>query len=464
MEKNFNNRLKIALKLFYSLGIGLLLSGFILSAVAQPVLATYGQEVCSQGGDWTNHIGLSGASYFYTAPAGYEVVEWCYKASTSVVYGSVNPPQSSITISSTVTNKNGNTQDLSHASIRLQPISTATPTNTPVPTKTNAPTNTATPTNTSTLEKTPSATNTATSTNTPTATNTPDERKVQVCHWTEAGNYVSIDVSINSVASSADWGFNGHGDHENDIWAEFTAKNGDLIPAYGNQSVLNNDCNLPEPTSTPTATAIETNTPTVTFTLTPTGTETQTSTPTVEGKFPLSSSYACFVQFMEWSITNPNSYPVTVTWELDPSIVKAVSGTNGKYFAPRAFSIAAASASGVVTINPGKTVVVTTSTPATHVFRMSYVLTEGDVLSVNQITNADNFCGSNVVTDETSTPTPVPTLKKPLTQSGLELIPVTGADLFGSKNTKNNTLGQYLSLLGFLTIGLGMVLQGVSKK
>jgi len=97
---------------------------------------------------------------------------------------------------------------------------------------------------------------------------TQEDEKVQICHWTEANRYVSINVSVSSVASSADWNSsNGHGNHANDIWPEFTAKNGDLISASGNQNILNNDCKEPSPTSTATKTK------TATITKTPTNEE-----------------------------------------------------------------------------------------------------------------------------------------------------------------------------------------------
>ncbi len=63
-----------------------------------------------------------------------------------------------------------------------------------------------------------------------------------------------------------------------------------------------------------------------------------------------------------------------------------------------------------------------------------------------------------------STPTLVPTLSKPLVQSGQVLIPVTGADLYAEKNSQSSSAGRLLSLIGFMTIGLGMVIQGFSKK
>ena len=161
-------------------------------------------------------------------------------------------------------------------------------------------------------------------------------------------------------------------------------------------------------------------------------------------------------------MTNPNTFPVTVTWELDPSVTKAVNGISGNFLASKNLGIMAALASGVVTINAGDTVVVTSSTPATHVLKISYLLGEGQELTIDQTTNGSSFCVRN--DNPESTPTPVPTLGKPVTQSGGVLIPVTGADLIGANVLDLIQPGKIFYLLGFLSIGLGMVFQGISKK
>ena len=91
-----------------------------LSAVSTtPTLAA--PNVCPDtGDDWVKVDHLTGQSYTYTAPDGYLVAEWCYKASTTVVTGDVNPPQKTVTVTSTVLNPvDNNIQDLSHASFRL---------------------------------------------------------------------------------------------------------------------------------------------------------------------------------------------------------------------------------------------------------------------------------------------------------------------------------------------------------
>ncbi len=62
--------------------------------------------------------------------------------------------------------------------------------------------------------------------------------KVNVCHATGSSSnpYVLINVSTNSVASSADFFAKGHGSHVGDSWDGFYAKNLDFIPAFGNMA------------------------------------------------------------------------------------------------------------------------------------------------------------------------------------------------------------------------------------
>ncbi|MBA4376418.1 MAG: hypothetical protein C0401_09640, partial [Anaerolinea sp.] len=79
---------------------------------------------------------------------------------------------------------------------------------------------------------------------------------ISICHETGSASnpYASNTVSPNSVASALDWA-SGHGGHLadptatppklGDIWPSFVARNGDVIPAYGNQAILANGCNLP---------------------------------------------------------------------------------------------------------------------------------------------------------------------------------------------------------------------------
>lgn len=126
-------------------------------------------ETCPDGGDWIKIEGTSGFTYNYTAPEGKLVVETCYKAGTTVEYNVINPPQKSVTITSTVQ------QELSHVAVKLadEPKqATPTPTNTPTMTPTSTPTEqiTATPTNTPTSTPTNTPTSTPTFTPTPTPT------------------------------------------------------------------------------------------------------------------------------------------------------------------------------------------------------------------------------------------------------------------------------------------------------
>ena len=111
--------------------------------------------------------------------------------------------------------------------------------------------------------------------------------KVVVCHATssETNPYVRINVSVHSVDDAN--GLNGHGEHENDIWAPFVFE-GITYPGQGDQSILENDCKIPEPTKTPgpTHTPEPTNTLVPTVTNTPVPTDTNTPLPTATGTLP----------------------------------------------------------------------------------------------------------------------------------------------------------------------------------
>jgi len=93
-----------------------------LAFVNAPVQAAPA-DVCPEGGDWTSHINVNAQSYTYPLSEGEEVVESCYKAGNTVVFGT------SATVTSTVWNKEGcpevsgcNYQDISHASFRIKKI------------------------------------------------------------------------------------------------------------------------------------------------------------------------------------------------------------------------------------------------------------------------------------------------------------------------------------------------------
>lgn len=115
-----------------------------------------GQDTCPNDGGWTKVDGLTVTSFTIAVPAGQTLAEWCYKASTEVVYSgalNVDGPVDVI-VTSTVTNTNGNVQDLSNVSYRSVTTPTATPS--PIPTEEVTPTNTPTPTPTE--EPTPTST------------------------------------------------------------------------------------------------------------------------------------------------------------------------------------------------------------------------------------------------------------------------------------------------------------------
>ena len=103
-----------SLKILTFVAIVVLALGISVAASAAPdTKPLLDQETCPSGGDWVKVEGLSGTSFTYTAPEGKVIVAWCYKASTSVISGVVDPPQTSYTVISTVGH------DLSHASFQL---------------------------------------------------------------------------------------------------------------------------------------------------------------------------------------------------------------------------------------------------------------------------------------------------------------------------------------------------------
>ena len=130
-----------------------LCTGIVL--VTEKVTAK-GQDTCPQNNGWIKVDDLSGYSYTFDAPEGTLIVESCYKASTTVVFETYNPPQESVTVTSTVVNPGGQIAELSHASFRLVKKSTKTPPVVKTPTVT--PPVEETPTVTPPVEETPTVT------------------------------------------------------------------------------------------------------------------------------------------------------------------------------------------------------------------------------------------------------------------------------------------------------------------
>lgn len=155
-------------------------------------------------------------------------------------------------------------------------------------------------------------------------------------------------------------------------------------------------------------------------------------------------TYVCNVTSMSWSITNPNVFDVPFTYVIDPiQGVTTSSSSNGSAVAP---------AGGV----PYTFYV---STPATHIVQISYDLGDGQTRNLS-ITNGNDFCRVTV------TDTPVPTLQAPpVNSASTVLIPVTGADLTTSLVSEMFVkMQRYFVTFGLGFFGLGMVLSGISKK
>jgi len=95
---------------------------FALFLAFSPVGRVEAGDTCPHTGDgWVKIEPLSGVSFMYTAPEGKLVAESCYKVgSHDPVFQPYDPAQSSVTVTSTLLNPNGNAvQELSHASFRL---------------------------------------------------------------------------------------------------------------------------------------------------------------------------------------------------------------------------------------------------------------------------------------------------------------------------------------------------------
>lgn len=136
---------------------------------------------CPSSPPWVKKDGLSGKTYTYTAPAGYNIVKVCYKHSVYKHTFSVTPTMSY----KVVADWHGwKWHDLSHASFKLAPKPTPSPTPEPTPTPTPEPTPTPTPEPTSTPTPEPTPTPTPEPTPTPTPKPTPppcDECCEQEC-------------------------------------------------------------------------------------------------------------------------------------------------------------------------------------------------------------------------------------------------------------------------------------------
>lgn len=116
-------KLSQTFKITLALMLSVLVSG-LPSAYAYAVppvdneVVSNGQETCpgttftEEAGGWVKYDGLTEITFEVPQKTGFTVTEICYKSSTTVVY-----PEVSGTVTSTVTNKNGNVQALSHVSV-----------------------------------------------------------------------------------------------------------------------------------------------------------------------------------------------------------------------------------------------------------------------------------------------------------------------------------------------------------
>lgn len=203
------------------------------------------------------------------------------------------------------------------------------------------------------------------------------------------------------------------------------------------------------PTATPTSTQGPSATPTSTFTPTATSLPTETMTPTATGVpfADLSFHFVCSLDGTSWRVTNPNSIDVTFSFSLNGGASQdftAPAAANDLIFAnadPQAGSLSVSySLNGVLqesTINKATVCeVAATSTPSP---------------------------ASTAVLDTRSTS--VPTLTAPTRNSASAvLIPVTGTDFISGSQVGFSSTQKALINFGFGFLGMGLVLQGISRK
>lgn len=155
-------------------------------------------------------------------------------------------------------------------------------------------------------------------------------------------------------------------------------------------------------------------------------------------------NYVCNINSINWNVTNPNNYDIPFVYVVDPIQGITLSSSNsGNAIAPAG----------------GSLFTFFVSTPASHVVQISYDLGDGQTRDFT-ITNGNDFC------KVTTVDTPVPSLQvPPENPTSTILIPVTGADLSGMLIADLLAKGQkYLITIGLGLFGLGMVLHGVAKK
>jgi hypothetical protein len=108
------------------------------------------------------------------------------------------------------------------------------------------------------------------------------------------------------------------------------------------------------------------------------------------------------------------------------------------------------------------------SAPITGSLRVLYTL-NGDPVDVSVVkdtacTVSTTSTPASTVSEATAQSTPVPTLSVPGVSSTGVLIPVTGADLSGTMRGNSGQVQKTLINSGFGFLGMGLVLQGISKK
>ena len=442
-------------KLSYMLGVAFVIASLLVNAIpAAPAFAESsgpGGSDCAHentDGDDIFCESLEGQSGSWTAPAGYTIIDFVIKAGTED-FGAVSGCyEVSQTFDSVSWNRVGDGRDckeISHVEIYYQ---VAPPTSTPVtPTATNTPFNTPTatntpentPTNTPVPSETPSSTPetpTATPTNTPT-----EEAKLMLCH---------VDGKADDPAN----------------WQILTLPASAVYAAHIN-----------EDTGTPKAGHEQDfliNSPEDAARCAPAPTPTNTPTPTATAEPKLDVEVACSQENpnqLTWTVKNGNAFGVDFSWKTNKiggeAGLGSVAANDKSSFNTEKFegALEVWSANGLVSYGFAKTIKCNIpeipSTPKTPKPSETPAPSETPVDETPEVEETPTTPVTNETPVVPSTqPAPKPSVQAPIPVTGAPavLIPVTGF-----ADSRPFTQQMFLNV-GFGFIGLGLVLQGLSRR
>lgn len=234
-------------------------------------------------------------------------------------------------------------------------------------------------------------------------------------------------------------------------------------PTFGPSPTLTNTpTHTPTSTATSTVTNMPTLTPTATFTNTPTFTPTATSTNT-----PLPDAlrilFECVGNGIEWTIINPNPFPVNFEWI-------STDGTSGSDTVGSLSSLmfhGSPLGSFTVTVSWVVNNQAHGIEQSNGEFCLPYTATPTNTADPTRTPQNTQPSNTASTPDDNDDPTPVPslaTLAPPSAGSTNVLIPVTGSDMSQSLPSVMGLLQSLLMNSGFAFLGLAIVLQMISRR